>query len=426
MARRILLIDIGSGITLQGLIPSVPLYGTQTGSVKASNGVPPYTYTLNAGVLPAGVYLDAGTGLLSGSPTEAGSFPITVKATDLSGASVQRAFNVTVIAEPLALSGAAPDGTAGVAQSYTYAVAGGVPPYTFALVDAPAGWSVPDPSEPTIDYTAESDGDISWTFRVTDAVGTSFDLVDTASFAAAPTNWYDSLFASGEVGMVVDFNDLSTLFQDTAHTTPVTAVGQPIRSVKCKRTGAFGTVNYGSATLQYDATSALYYAQGDAAFNLAFPGAVPAGLGGNALASMVTVCGYGSTSATIGMYIGPAYPTNPSNGNGLSLLQINDGGIWKAEFLQFGTGRGVTAAPSTGTFVMIGTKKSVSASYGMNIYRNGVNVGNGEVPGPGGNIVNLNMDIGRGCGTARPYYSAVVINRTLTSTEIADVSAAAL
>jgi hypothetical protein len=42
------------------------------------------------------------------------------------------------------------------------------------------------------------------------------------------TQLIKSLFASSEQGFVYDPNDLSTMFQDSAGTTPVTAVGQPV------------------------------------------------------------------------------------------------------------------------------------------------------------------------------------------------------
>lgn len=199
MSRRILLIDIGSGLTLTGVLPSVALYADYSARLLAGGGTAPYTFTLASGALPAGLYLDAATGIISGSPTEAGNFAITVRVTDLSGSSVVRAFAVQVIAEPLTLSGAAPDGTVGVAQSYTYTVAGGVPPYTFALVDAPAGWSVPDATVPTIDYTPASGGEQSWTLRATDSDATTFDLVDTAMITA-PALTLSGNFADATIG----------------------------------------------------------------------------------------------------------------------------------------------------------------------------------------------------------------------------------
>ncbi|MBC3792159.1 putative Ig domain-containing protein [Spirosoma utsteinense] len=52
----------------------------------ASGGSSPYTYTVDSGSLPTGLNL-ASNGTLSGAPTQAGSFTITVKTTDASGCS---------------------------------------------------------------------------------------------------------------------------------------------------------------------------------------------------------------------------------------------------------------------------------------------------------------------------------------------------
>lgn len=46
-----------------------------------------------------------------------------------------------------------------------------------------------------------------------------------------------SLFANGEQGFAFDFNDLSTMYQDSAGTIPVTGVGQPVGLVLDKSKG---------------------------------------------------------------------------------------------------------------------------------------------------------------------------------------------
>jgi len=70
-----------------------------------------------------------------------------------------------------------------------------------------------------------------------------------------------SLFASGEQGIWLDPSDFSTLFQDSAGTTPVTAVGQPVGKILDKSgRGNHATQSTGASrpTLQQD-SNGLYY-----------------------------------------------------------------------------------------------------------------------------------------------------------------------
>jgi hypothetical protein len=53
----------------------------------ASGGLSPYTWSLAAGRIPAGLVFDAATGEVSGSPLAAGVYPLTVRVTDALGAS---------------------------------------------------------------------------------------------------------------------------------------------------------------------------------------------------------------------------------------------------------------------------------------------------------------------------------------------------
>ena len=51
----------------------------------ASGGTSPYTWDIQTGALPAGLSLNAGTGLISGTPTTAGAYSFTLRATDTIG-----------------------------------------------------------------------------------------------------------------------------------------------------------------------------------------------------------------------------------------------------------------------------------------------------------------------------------------------------
>ena len=61
--------------------------------ITASGGTGPYTFTVDAGVLPNGVTL-SNAGVLSGTPVAAGSFNFTIKATDAQGCAGTRAYTV--------------------------------------------------------------------------------------------------------------------------------------------------------------------------------------------------------------------------------------------------------------------------------------------------------------------------------------------
>lgn len=112
--------------------------GAFSQAFTASGSIAPYTYALT-GALPTGLSFVPATGVLSGTPTQPGSFNITVTATDATtgtGApfSVQRTYTLTVAAPTIAISPASlPAGTVGAAYSQTLASSGGVAPYTFQV-----------------------------------------------------------------------------------------------------------------------------------------------------------------------------------------------------------------------------------------------------------------------------------------------------
>src|SRR5215471_617280 len=101
-----------------------------SGTFGASTGTAPFTFTLQ-GALPAGVTF-AGGNHLSGTPSQTGTFPITVKATDKNGCSGSSTYLLVINCQQITVSSASlTQGTAGVAYSGTFGQSGGLGTITF-------------------------------------------------------------------------------------------------------------------------------------------------------------------------------------------------------------------------------------------------------------------------------------------------------
>jgi hypothetical protein len=76
--------------------------------LTVQGGTGPFTWTISAGALPAGVTLNGLTGLISGTPTVSGTFPFTVQVTDASGRTATQALSLTIVPLTLTLTGLTP------------------------------------------------------------------------------------------------------------------------------------------------------------------------------------------------------------------------------------------------------------------------------------------------------------------------------
>ena len=154
-------------------------------SLAATGGVPPYSWSLSSGPLPAGLTL-SGTGVISGTPNGlSGSFPITVQVTDTLGNHASSSgLTLPISAGPLVVTTAAlPTGTQSVPYSATLAAAGGTPPYTWSIRfgTLPNGLSL-NTSTGVISGTPTGTGDSSLEFQVKDSASPPA-TVDSAPLA---------------------------------------------------------------------------------------------------------------------------------------------------------------------------------------------------------------------------------------------------
>ena len=84
--------------------PPATVASAYSQAFTACGGTEPYTYLLRSGALPAGLSLDASTGLVSGTPTEGGSFDFTITAIDSASQTDHQSYSLTVNAPTITLS----------------------------------------------------------------------------------------------------------------------------------------------------------------------------------------------------------------------------------------------------------------------------------------------------------------------------------
>ena len=102
--------------------------------LNAAGGKPPYSWSVTAGALPAGLSLAAATGIISGTPNATGEFSFSVTASDAESRTASKPLSITVLPPPLSVASVpALDGLKGSPVSYQLSATGGTPPYAWSV-----------------------------------------------------------------------------------------------------------------------------------------------------------------------------------------------------------------------------------------------------------------------------------------------------
>jgi hypothetical protein len=179
--------------TVSSALPGGQVSAPYSGFLWATGGTAPYSWSVTAGSLPAGLSLDSSTGIISGTPTASGTSSFTVTATDSSSTAQTATADLSITVDaipPLAIQTsqlASP--TVGQQYSATLAAAGGIPPYTWAVTSGslPAGLSL-DTSSGALTGTPTAAGSRTFTVTTTDSSaggGTTASATFTTSVAPA-------------------------------------------------------------------------------------------------------------------------------------------------------------------------------------------------------------------------------------------------
>jgi len=127
-------LPVALSITTASPLPTGTVGVSYSQSVAAAGGSGTYTWSVSAGLLPAGLTLNAASGGISGQPTTAGPASFTIQVTDSNQATATEPFTMTIDpAIVITTSSPLPAGTVGVNYSQTLAATGGSGTYTWAV-----------------------------------------------------------------------------------------------------------------------------------------------------------------------------------------------------------------------------------------------------------------------------------------------------
>ena len=151
-------------------IPDGVIGAGYSSALNATGGFTPYSWVIAAGALPAGLSLST-SGVISGTPSAAGSSSFTVRLTDAQSGASTRSFSLLVAPAVLVITTASPlpSGQVGNSYSTTVGATGGTVPYVWSLASGalPAGLALTVGG--VISGTPTASGSSTFTIQVGDS-----------------------------------------------------------------------------------------------------------------------------------------------------------------------------------------------------------------------------------------------------------------
>lgn len=248
----------------------------------------------------------------------------------------------------------------------------------------------------------------------------SMSALASASSRVVP----QALFINGEQGVWYDPSDFSTMFQDTAGTSPVTATGQSVALIRDKSgrgNHASQSVGASMPTLQIDASGRYF---------LLFDGVddsiETASVNFSGSDKVTVFAGIRKLSDAATGMLAELSPTSAANNGSWSIVAPSTAGANSYQFqcrgsIQVIAGSGIfAAAPNTAVLTCIGDISGDTTS----LRRNGAVVQTATGDQGTGNFGTWQLYIGRRGGSTLPYngrlYSLIVRNAKCESAQIFD------
>src|SRR5215831_2641638 len=171
-------------------LPSAQTGAAYSALIVVTGGAAPYSWSITAGSLPAGLTLNASNGLITGTPMAAGTSSFTIKVTDSESPAASKTSSLSIEVGPpsLTITSASPlpSGQQNVAYSQTLAATGGTAPYTWSIAvgTLPAGLAI-NASIGVISGTPTGTGTSNFTVQVTDSESPALSKTKALSITIA-------------------------------------------------------------------------------------------------------------------------------------------------------------------------------------------------------------------------------------------------
>ena len=207
-------------------LPAGSVDAPYSATLVEDGGKASFTWSIAVGALPDGLTLTS-AGAISGNPTVANTFNVTLKVVDALGASDQKAFSIEITPKGklTITTRSLPDGTVDDVYTAPLAATGGQSPYAWMTLVGPLPGGVDLLSTGSLSGTPTTPGTFTMTFRVFDAF-TPPNWADqqlTAKISIAPLN----ITSTGTIYnlLVTKIVVLPTLIQLVPYSTNLTAKG---------------------------------------------------------------------------------------------------------------------------------------------------------------------------------------------------------